>query len=112
MNDVTPDKLSNLLESAISASTSAWDAQNRYFDELISRNFASFSKLSEARISSLREISESQDFNEAFEANFAYEDAVRDELKLLFEDNKNAWEVLQAELQAIYAPVKDDEDAA
>ena len=112
MNEVSRDKLSNLLESAISASTSAWNAQNRYFDELISRNVKSFSKLSAARISSLREIGESHNFNEAFEANIAYEDAVRDELKQLFDDNKAAWEVLQSELQAIYAPVTDDEDAA
>jgi hypothetical protein len=112
MNEVTPDKLSNLLEAAISASTSAWNAQNRYFDELISRNFESFSKLSEARISSLREIGASTNFNEAFEANIAYEDVVRDELKQLFEDNKAAWEVLQSELQVIYTPVTDDEDAA
>jgi hypothetical protein len=112
MNDVTQDKLSNLLESAISASTSAWDAQNRYFDELISRNVESFSKLSAARISSLQEISESRNFNEAFEANIAYEDVVRDELQQLFEDNKAAWEVLQSELQAIYTPVEGDEDAA
>ena len=46
MTDTTSDKVNDLLESAIDNSTEAWDAQSKYFDDLVKRNVASFSTLS------------------------------------------------------------------
>ncbi|MDH3432449.1 MAG: hypothetical protein OEM60_01200 [Gammaproteobacteria bacterium] len=112
MNDVTPDKIKDLLEAAIKSNTAAWGAQSRYFDDLVKRNMTSFASLSDARISSLNVISESQTFNEAFEANIAYEDAVREELKNMHDNNQQAWDDLQDELKAIYTPLTDDDEAA
>jgi hypothetical protein len=112
MNDMTPDKIKDLLESAINNSTEAWVAQTKYFDDLIKRNIATFSTLSDARVESLREIGESQTFNEAFEANIGYEDSVREELKKMNEENSQAWEDLQVELKAIYTPTDSDDEAA
>lgn len=101
---MTPDKITNLLESAIKNNTAAWAAQSKYFDKLVKRNIASFTSLSEARMASLREINESQTFNEAFEANISYEDKVREELKKLYEENQKSWDELQSELKTIYEP--------
>lgn len=112
MNDMTPDKIKDLLESAIKNNTAAWSAQSKYFDELLKRNVASFASLSEARVESLRKIGESQTFNEAFEANIAYEDAVREELKKLHEDSQKSWEALQEELKGIYRNSSSGEAAA
>ena len=112
MNDTTPDKIKDLLESAITSNTSAWLAQSKYFDELVKRNVASFASLADARVTSLKTISESTTFNDAFEANVAYEDAVRDELQKLYDDNRSAWETLQSELQGIYTPVSTEAAAS
>ena len=112
MNDMTPDKITDLLESAIKNNTAAWAAQSKYFDELVQRNISSFASLSEARIDSLKQINESQTFNEAFEANISYEDQVREELKKLYEDNQKSWDALQQELQGIYLSASGDDQAA
>jgi hypothetical protein len=112
MNDITPDKIKDLLDTAIKSNTAAWNAQSKYFDDLVKRNVASFAALSDARVSSLQEISESQTFNQAFEANVAYEDAVREELRKMYDQNKQAWDELQDEIKAIYTPSAGDGEAA
>jgi cell shape-determining protein MreC len=111
MNDMTPDKIKDLLESAIKSNTSAWVAQSKYFDDLVKRNVASFAALTDSRLESLKKISESKTFNEAFEANVAYEETVRSALQNLYEENKKSWEVLQSELKTIYAPASGDKAA-
>jgi hypothetical protein len=112
MNDVTPDKIKDLLDTAIKTNTAAWTAQSNYFDELVKRNVTSFATLADARTESLKQISESQTFNEAFEANIAYEDTVRDEMNKLYEENRQAWEELQNKIKSIYKPDSGDEAAA
>ncbi len=112
MDDTTPDKIKDLLETAIKNHTTAFAAQSRYFDSIVKRNMASFASLSDARIESLQKINESQTFNEAFEANFAYEDAVRRELEKLHEDHRQSWVELQEILQSVYVPADNDEEAA
>jgi hypothetical protein len=109
MTDVTPEKVKDLLESAINNSTNAWGAQSKYFDDLVKRNVASFAALSDARIASLQTIGESQNFNEAFEANIAYEETVRAQMTKMHVDNTQAWDDLQGELATIYTPINDDE---
>ena len=111
MNDSTPDKIKDLLESAIKSNTAAWNAQSQYFDDLVKRNIASFASLSDARVASLKEINESLTFNQAFEANIAYEEAMREELKKLNGDNQKAWEELQSTLKGIYLPSTNGEQA-
>ena len=48
MNDMTPDKIKDLLESAIKSNTSAWVAQSKYFDDLVTQRglFRSADRLS------------------------------------------------------------------
>jgi hypothetical protein len=109
MSDTTPDKVKDLLESAINSSTEAWALQSKYFDDLVKRNVASFAALSEARIESLKTIGESHNFNQAFEANIAYEQIVSEQMTKMHDDNTQAWEYLQAELSEIYEPIDLDE---
>ena len=111
MTDIASDKVNDLLESAINNSTEAWVAKSKYFDNLVKRNVTSFTTLSDARIESLKEIGASQNFNQDFEANIAYEQSVRAELKKMHEENTRAWDDLQAELSAIYIAVDSDEEA-
>jgi hypothetical protein len=112
MSDNTPDKVNDLLEAAINNSTRAWDAQSKYFDDFIKRNVAAFATLSDARIESLKEIGESQSFNQAFEANIAYEQTVRDEFRKMREDNERAWIDLEKRLSAIYVATDNGEESA
>lgn len=111
MTEFTSDKVKNLLESAINNSTESWAAQSKYFDDLVKRNVASFNALSDARIESLKAIGESENFNQAFEANIAYEQTVRKALKKMHEENTQAWDDLQVELSAIFVATDSDEDA-
>jgi len=108
MTDTMSDKVNDLLESAIKNSAEAWDAQSKYFDDLVKRNVASFTALSAARIDSLTAIGESENFNQAFEANIAYEQSVRDALNKMHEENTRAWDDLQVELSAIYTPLDNE----
>jgi hypothetical protein len=112
MTDSTPDKVKNLLEAAIKNSTEAWAAQSDYFDDLIKRHVASFAALSDARIESLKTISESLTFNQAFEANIEYEQTVRKALEKMQVENAQAWTELQQKIAAVYAASDTDEDAA
>ena len=111
MSENTPDKVNDLLEAAINNSTQAWDAQSKYFDDFIKRNVASFATLSDARIESLKAIGESQSFNQAFEANIAYEQGVRDEFRKMREDNERAWTDLERKLSAIYGTTDSSEES-
>ena len=112
MNDMTPDKIKDLLETVIKNNTTAFAAQSQYFDTIVKRNMATFASLSDARVTSLQEINESQTFNQAFEANLAYENAVREELRKLYDDNQQSWEELQETLKNVYQPSDDSEAAA
>ena len=47
---------------------------------------------------------ESQTFNQAFEANLAFEEKVREGLVSLQEENTKSWETLVEELKGIYTP--------
>jgi len=73
---------------------------------------ASFATLSDARIESLKEIGESQSFNQAFEANIAYEQTVRDEFRRMREDNERAWIDLEKRLSEIYVATDNGEESA
>jgi glutamine synthetase type III len=110
MTDITPEKVKDLLESTIASSTEAWEAQSKYFDDLVKRNVASFATLSDARIESLKTIGESHNFNEAFEANIAYEQTVHAQLKTMHDANTQAWDDLQAKLSTIYTPIDGDQE--
>ena len=61
-------------------------------------------ELADARIASFNEMRESQTFNQAFEANLAFEEKVREELVSLQEENTKSWETLVEELKTIYTP--------
>ena len=73
-------------------------------------NMHSFETLSSARDASLKEIGESLTFNEDFEANMTYEEAVHDEVKKLKDENDDARTELVAQLEQIYSLDSKDED--
>lgn len=109
---MTPDRIKDLLATAIKNNTTAWSAQSKYFNALLKRNVASFASLSDVPGNSLKEIGEPQTFNQAIGANIAYEDTVRDELKILYDDSRKSWERLQDELKGIYPGSASDDEAA
>ncbi len=111
MTTAKPDKLNDLLESAINNSAQAWVAQSQYFDSLIKRNMSSFTSLSEARLESMKTIGESQSFNQAFEANLAYENTMFQTLNQMHNENNLAWDKLLGELSTIYTTEHDDQQA-
>ncbi|MDH3336423.1 MAG: hypothetical protein OEM85_04665 [Gammaproteobacteria bacterium] len=76
------------------------------------RNTEAFTELADARIASFREMRESKTFNQAFEANLAFEEKVREELWSLQEANTKSWETLVDDLKAIYTPAKQAKKAA
>lgn len=104
MNQLTPEGIRNFFEQAVKANTDAWTAQAGYFDEMVKRNTKCFTALADARITRFREMSEAKTFNQAFEANLAFEETLRDELGRLQDNNVKAWEALTANLKSIYTP--------
>jgi hypothetical protein len=107
MTEVTPESIRQFFEQAASAYGDAWKAQVQYYESLVRRNTKAFTDLADARVSSFREIREAKTFNQAFEANLAFEEKVREEFIALGEANTQSWEHLLDELKGIYTPAKE-----
>jgi hypothetical protein len=106
MTDITAEDIKKFFENAAKANTDAWTAQANYFEDLIKRNTECFTQLGEVRMESFKEMSEATTFNQAFEANLAFEEKVREELAGLQEKNTKSWEALVGQLTAIYTPAE------
>lgn len=106
MNEVSPESIKKFFDDAAAAYTDAWKAQVEYSEGLTRRNTKSLIELADARIASFKEMRESSTFNQAFEANLAFEEKVREELVALQEENTKSWEALVAKLTAVYAPAE------
>jgi hypothetical protein len=104
MTQVTPESIKEFFEQAASAYNDAWKAQASYYDGLVRRNTKAMTDLADARVASFNEMRESQTFNQAFEANLAFEEKVREGLVALQEENTKSWETLVEELKGIYTP--------
>lgn len=106
MNEVTPENIKQYFEDATAAYSNAWKVQAEYNDGLVRRNTSALTELADARISSFKEMRESSTFNQAFEANLAFEEKVREDLVALQEENTKSWEALVEDMTAIYTPAE------
>jgi hypothetical protein len=106
MNDLTLENIQQFFESAAKANADAWASQTAYFESLVKRNTECFTDLGEARVASLKEMSEAKTFNQAFESNLAFEEKVREDLTVLQENNIKAWESMVEQMKDIYAPAE------
>jgi len=106
MTEVTPENIKQFFEDATAAYTNAWKAQAEYNDGLVRRNTKALTELADARMESFKEMRDSTTFNQAFEANLAFEEKVREELVALQEENTKSWETLVEEMTAIYTPAE------
>jgi hypothetical protein len=104
MAKVTADNIRQFIEQAAAAYGDAWKAQAEYYEGLVRRNTEVMTELADARIQSFKEMRESKTFNQAFEANLAFEEKIREELVALQETNTRSWESLLENLKAIYTP--------
>ena len=107
MTEVTPESIRQFFEQAATAYGDAWKAQAKYYESLVRRNTKAFTDLADARVASFREIRAAKTFNQAFEANLAFAEKVREEFIALGEANTQSWEHLLDELKGIYTPVKE-----
>ena len=106
MNALTPESIQKFFEEAAKANADAWTAQTGYFDKIVKRNVECFTALSDARVATFKEMTESKTFNQAFEANLAFEETAREQLHRLQEDATKAWEALQDDMKSIYTPAE------
>jgi hypothetical protein len=106
MTQVTPESIKDFFEQATKAYGDAWKVQADYYDGLVRRNAQAMTDLADARVASFNEMRESKTFNQAFEANLAFEEKVREGLVALQEENTKSWEKLVDELKGIYTPAK------
>ena len=106
MNDLTLENIQQFFESAAKANADAWASQTAYFESLVKRNTECFTHLGEARVASLKEMSEAKTFNQAFESNLAFEEKVREDLTALQESNIKAWESMLEQMKDIYVPAE------
>ena len=104
MTELTTENITEFFKQATEANTEAWNTQVTYFEKLVKRNTDCFKDLGEARIESLKEVSESTTFNQAFESNLSFEEKLREDLASLQERNTKSWEGLIDNLTAIYTP--------
>ena len=107
MTQVTPENIKEFFDKATHAYGDAWKAQASYYDAVVRRNAKALTDLADARIASLNEMRDSQTFNQAFEANLAFEESVREGLESLQEENTKSWETLVEDLKLIYKPASE-----
>jgi len=105
MTQVTPENIKEFFEQAAKAYGDAWKVQADYYDGLVRRNTKAMTDLADARVASFNEMRDSKTFNQAFEANLAFEESVREGLVALQEENTKSWEKLVEELKSVYTPV-------
>jgi hypothetical protein len=101
--NLTPEKIQKFFEKVAKANVKAWQVQAKFFEGLVRRNTDCFKDLTEARMTSFKEMTEAKTFTQAFEANLAFEERVREDLGALQEDGIKAWETLAQDLQALYS---------
>ena len=94
MTQVTPENMKEFFEQAAKAYGDAWKVQADYYDGLVRRNTKAMTDLADARVASFNEMRDSKTFNQAFEANLAFEESVREGLVALQEENTKSWEKL------------------
>lgn len=104
MTQVTPESIKEFFEQAAKAYGDGWKVQAEYYDGLVRRNTKALTDLADARVASFNEMREAQTFNQAFEANLAFEEKVREGLVAVQEENTKSWEKLVEELKGIYTP--------
>lgn len=109
---MTPESIKQFFEQAAKAYGDAWKTQAEYYDGLVKRNTKALTGLADARIASLKEMSAAKTFNQAFEANLAFEEQVREGLVRLQEENAKSWQGLMDEMKAIYTPAAKPAKAA
>ena len=105
-NELTTEQITEFFEQAAKVTTDAWNSQAAYFEALVKRNTDCFKDLGEARVASIKEMSEATTFNQAFESNLAFEEKVREDLANLEDKNTKSWESLLEQLTAIYTPAE------
>lgn len=111
MSKYSPENIQKLIKNVGSASSEALSTQASFYQESMKRNASCFGDLAKARMTSFQEMAKSKTFTEAFEANAAFEQKVRDDLSALTEETTTAWKDLTANLQELYT-FKEEEVAA
>ena len=106
MNQVTPESVKQFFEQATKAYADAWKVQAQYYDGLVRRNTKALTDLADARMASFNEMRESKTFNQAFEANLAFEEKIREGMVALQEENTKSWETLVEQLKSVYTPAQ------
>ncbi|MEH6910463.1 MAG: hypothetical protein V7459_07735, partial [Oceanicoccus sp.] len=102
MSKYSPENIQKLIKNVGSASSEALSTQASFYQDSMKRNATCFGDLAKARMTSFQEMAKSKTFTEAFEANAAFEQKVRDDLSALTEETTAAWKDLTSNLQELY----------
>ncbi len=102
MTQINPESIKNFFEQATSAYGESWKAQASYYDDMVRRYTKAMTDFADARMTSFAEMRDSQTFNQAFEANLAFEEKIREGMVALQEENTKSWEKLSEDMKGIY----------
>jgi hypothetical protein len=100
--DFDPGKFQSYFEKVAETNVKAFEAQTRYFENLLRRNATLMSELTSSRISGLKEITTSPDLSTAIQCSSAVNRETQEKMQQLYEQNLAAWEELQGELKELY----------
>lgn len=110
MSKYSPENIQKLIKNVGSASSEALSTQASFYQSSMKRNASCFGDLAKARMTSFQEMAKSKTFTEAFEANAAFEQKVRDDLSALTEETTAAWKDLTSNLQELYTFKEEEEE--
>lgn len=101
--DFDPRKFQAYFEKAAETNVKAFEAQTRYFQNLLKRNATLMSEMTSSRVSRLKDLATSRDISTAIKSTSETNQETREKMQALYEENMAAWEELQAELKELYA---------
>lgn len=96
-----PGKIKDMVGKTVSTNMKLLEAQARFAEGLIKRNSAVIVEITDARISSLQELTSAKSFTELYDNTLAFEGAVRDKVLGLYEDNSAASKEFRQEVKSL-----------
>ncbi|MAT52808.1 MAG: hypothetical protein CMK32_16650 [Porticoccaceae bacterium] len=100
--ELDPKKFQSFFEKVAETNVKAFEAQTRYFENLMKRNAALMSDLTASRINELKELAGTRDVSSAIKNSSAIQHDLQERMQQMYEENLAAWDELQTELKELY----------
>ncbi|KJS07967.1 MAG: hypothetical protein VR73_07520 [Gammaproteobacteria bacterium BRH_c0] len=98
---ISPVKIKDMVGKTVSTNMKLLEAQTRFAEGLLKRNTAAIVEITDARISTLQDLTSVKSFTELYDNTLSLEGTVREKMLSLYEDNTAASKEFQQEVKSL-----------